>query len=40
MTQYYDENAETFFNSTYQVDMDALYAPCLRGLIHLITPLD
>lgn len=32
MTQYYDENAEAFFNSTYQVDMDALYAPFLKYL--------
>lgn len=30
--QYYDENAEAFFNTTYQVKMDALYAPFLKHL--------
>lgn len=30
--QYYDENAEGFFNTTYQVEMDALYAPFLEYL--------
>lgn len=29
---YYDENAEAFFNTTYQVKMDALYAPFLQYL--------
>lgn len=29
---YYDENSEEFFDTTYQVKMDALYAPFLQYL--------
>ena len=29
---YYNKNADLFFNSTYQVEMESLYAPFLRYL--------
>lgn len=31
-SDYYNKNADLFFNSTYQVEMESLYAPFLRYL--------
>ena len=39
-SDYYNKNADLFFNSTYQVEMESLYAPFLRSLPEHASILD
>ncbi|MGY5395211.1 class I SAM-dependent methyltransferase [Acinetobacter haemolyticus] len=39
-SDYYNKNADLFFNSTYQVEMESLYAPFLRYLPEHASILD
>lgn len=39
-SDYYNKNADLFFNSTYQVEMESLYAPFLRYLPQHASILD